>query len=328
MAAFTTLTDGFTPNAHLAELITACNERRLAAIASGATGLPGAIPSTEPGVFQGDGLTKPLHLLVQEMLEALAPHFVDHGHGYLDTGFRPLPLYTLASWRSAAGLSSSGFRRATAWVDPSAAPSFEYGRIQTGDIAGYWIWEDIVKGLKALQWTDGGWSGLDDPQSIIIDGEHAQTQEDAIDLANAAWHDSSWEDVPDATSAQHSDISVLNDSVSAAYWAYSLRAYRRKPTLSLAAAAPVAATVTFVGWSERSIITWPFYDFGQTQFAENEWLDHANVALAEESTGASAGYSAMPPQSSDPFSHVVVDSPPYGRRYRIYSILKWTFTHS
>jgi hypothetical protein len=149
MADFTAVTHGFTPQLYMSELIDAANERRLAAIYSGATGLPPAIPSTAESVqsFQG-GAVKPTHLLIQEMLEALAVHYVNH-----DASAPYLTPFTVATWRTSAGLNSSGFRRATEWDDPSADPTFDYGLIQTGDIAGYWVWEDIVKGLKALKWT-------------------------------------------------------------------------------------------------------------------------------------------------------------------------------
>lgn len=55
--------------------------------------------------------------------------------------------YTVQSWMDKAGFSS-GFRRKT---DPSgwASP----GPIQTGDILGPWIWEDLTAGMAALTHT-------------------------------------------------------------------------------------------------------------------------------------------------------------------------------
>ena len=149
MADFTAVTHGFEPQLYMSELIDAVNERRLAAIYSGATGLPPAIPSTAESVqsFQG-GAVKPTHLLIQEMLEALAVYYVNH-----DASAPYLTPFTVATWRTVAGINASGFRRANTWANPSVNPTFSYGNIQTGDIAGYWVWEDIVKGLKALKWT-------------------------------------------------------------------------------------------------------------------------------------------------------------------------------
>lgn len=60
--------------------------------------------------------------------------------------------FTVSSWRAAAGLHENGFRRVTSW-DGSIPPIFSYGKIEPGDIDGYWIREDLIKALSALKWT-------------------------------------------------------------------------------------------------------------------------------------------------------------------------------
>jgi len=84
---------------------------------------------------------------LQRRIEELVPNFVDHTVDLTTVG-QPT-MFTLASWRSAAGLPSSGWRRST--VVPWDGVS--YGRMQTGDVIGNWIFEDIQKGLTALKWT-------------------------------------------------------------------------------------------------------------------------------------------------------------------------------
>jgi hypothetical protein len=61
-------------------------------------------------------------------------------------------VYTLATFRSVAGLPEDGFRRATAWngVDD---PTWSYGVMQAGDIIGPWIFEDLQAAFDALRWT-------------------------------------------------------------------------------------------------------------------------------------------------------------------------------
>lgn len=52
---------------------------------------------------------------------------------------------------AAAGLPSTGFRRATAW-DGVNDPAWQYGKMQAGDIIGPWIIEDLQKYLSVLRW--------------------------------------------------------------------------------------------------------------------------------------------------------------------------------
>ena len=94
----------------------------------------------------------PALLRLQQDLETICQYYVDPSGGDPTTTYFP-PAYTVATWRAAAGLNSSGFRRVVGPWDGSATPTFAYGLIQDGDIFGYWIWEDLVYGIITLKWS-------------------------------------------------------------------------------------------------------------------------------------------------------------------------------
>ena len=88
--------------------------------------------------------------LVQNFTQTLPPSFVDHTQTI--EGKTSVPMFTLTTWRDAAGLNTNGFRRVTEW-DGTGIPTFCYGIAQDGDIMGYWIFDDLQKGLSTLKWT-------------------------------------------------------------------------------------------------------------------------------------------------------------------------------
>lgn len=108
----------------------------------------------EPG---GDIQALALWTEIQNWLEENCVNFVDHNVAI--EGAASVTMFTLATWRAAAGLDVDGFRRATVWVpDPTspdwtADPDFSFGVMQAGDILGPWILDDLQKGLSALKWT-------------------------------------------------------------------------------------------------------------------------------------------------------------------------------
>ena len=87
------------------------------------------------------------------------------------SGTTMLPKWTLATWSAAAGLNSTStggqeFRRVSGVWDGASTPTFQYGFIQTGDILGYWIWEDLVLGLQRLNWTVMTGGGIGNPYRV------------------------------------------------------------------------------------------------------------------------------------------------------------------
>lgn len=315
MAAFTEVTNGFAPQLNMAEIVNAVNERRLAAIASGVTGLPDAIPTASPQSFQG-GAVKPTHLLIQEMLEALAIWYVDHGATTpVDTP------YTLTTFRTRAGLNSSGFRRASTWANPAAAPSFSYGKIQTGDIAGYWIWEDIVKGLEALKWTRKGVTSFEGTQLRSGYGEGAN----AVADADASWMAASW------TTADNEYFRNCLMYFTGPQWTpkANIWVWRSKHKVLLSAAAPVNVSAEF--WS---YISTPAADrfFDLESYSENTWILFETVAIAASGTNAvMKDYNMVANPMSNPMSTAGI-GPDYDRAGSAcganWVMLKWTFSHS
>ena len=95
---------------------------------------------------------------LQSWLETECLSFIDHVKGPLNDDEDAFLYFTLTTWRTTAGLNSSGFRRST---DNGA--SYSYGQMQAGDQIGPWIFEDLQKGFGALKWvvTNGTFSGTD-----------------------------------------------------------------------------------------------------------------------------------------------------------------------
>ena len=93
------------------------------------------------------GVWQPYIVFLQQELETLAPLYIDHENGQLTDTEDDILYFTLDNWRAAAGLNANGFRRSTDGI------SFSSGQVQTGDIIGPWIFEDLQKALSALRWT-------------------------------------------------------------------------------------------------------------------------------------------------------------------------------
>lgn len=115
------------------QMRSALDERRAA------IGLASAFPALGTGA---DLQAAAIYSALQSGMESICTEFLNHTGG--DANFPAW--YTLASWRAAAGLGA-GFRRATTWG------AYSYGTMQAGDIIGPWVFQDIQRGLSALQWT-------------------------------------------------------------------------------------------------------------------------------------------------------------------------------
>jgi len=289
MATFTTITHGFTPQLSMSEIVDAVNERRAAAIASGATGLPSAIPSTPASVqsLQG-GSVKPIHLLIQELLEALSTRYINHNASTPVTTF-----YTLATWRAEASLNSSGFKRATEWLDPSVNPTFSYGLIQTGDIAGYWIWQEIVNGIKALKWTrkiPNAYSG----EHIDLSA-NASTVSGAKSAVDALWSSGTWI-TTGAWDYRACYVSISEEQSDNTYFAY-VSGERSTMKVTLSSSAPVSCTVKFImSVDDGGYAT--YYDF--ESLAENTLIEIDEQTIAATGTVAIMDSTNMPSPTATP----------------------------
>ena len=97
---------------------------------------------------------------MQGWVEANCIYFVDDDSFSTSTEYTNVNAiaYTLSNFRTAAEITS-GFRRATSWptdwTDYGDA-AYSYGRIQSGDIIGPWIYDDLQKAFDALRWSYAG----------------------------------------------------------------------------------------------------------------------------------------------------------------------------
>lgn len=174
-ADFTTLTAG--ENAlsltMANELVTAYSERRQAIGQS-------AVSALTAGTMAND---KTLWLAMQTWLEANCTSFVDHVSGPLNGGGTDFLYFTLATWRAAAGLNASGFRRS---LDNGA--TFSYGTITAGDDWGKWNFDDLQKGFGALKWTKPTLSWVDgNSASVSLSPAPSLTWEEVKTAAETAW---------------------------------------------------------------------------------------------------------------------------------------------
>lgn len=90
---------------------------------------------------------------IQQWLESNCTSFVDHVNGPLNEDETGFLMFTKETWQVAAGLNvgagpGESFRRR---IDPGDADS--YGYLTMGDYRGPYCFEDIQKGLLALQWS-------------------------------------------------------------------------------------------------------------------------------------------------------------------------------
>lgn len=276
------MTDGeeLTPTL-VGALVLAFNERRGAAVASGAAGMPDALDVT-PGNYwslQG-GSVEPLFRVMQRGLEAMAPAFVDH------TGDGPYDLFTVETWREVAGLHEDGFRRATEYDPGVGEPEWEYGLVEDGDILQYWIVDDLMKGLNALRWTKADVTGYREYEHR--DGRELfpatyGTLSSAVASCDALWASAPWMTTeegwtggftPPDSAPYGIDEAIRWGHVSGvgsgSSWDVRCFAWRSKPYLEFVESAPVGGDVEFWGTQIKQSSTDTYYDF-EGKFAEDTW---------------------------------------------------------
>lgn len=105
--------------------------------------------------------------------------------------------YTLASFRSVAGLHEDGFRRVPEGVEWNGTddPVWSYGQMQEGDIIGPWIFEDLQKAFSVMLWAVS-LSKCDLLDGLVKAGSGSSTgsADEAYALAVTDWNNSGWYD--------------------------------------------------------------------------------------------------------------------------------------
>lgn len=118
----------------------------------------------------------------QQWLQTYCTSFVNHSQAI--EGEQVIPMYTLASWRTAAGISSSGFSRTRNKVPAG------YGIMQAGDDINATVITELVAGFSALKWTNQSATRTGFRREVDISG-YANCAA-ALASGDAAWTAASW----------------------------------------------------------------------------------------------------------------------------------------
>jgi hypothetical protein len=125
-------------------------------------------------------------------------------------GASEFPVYTREVFKTRTGLTGGdantvGFRRATEydpdvnnWMDYND-PMYSYGTIQSDDIRGPWIFEDLQKAFDMMRWTARERTEYIDPQNKTASTPNVfestlETKQEAIDEIASLWESTEWED--------------------------------------------------------------------------------------------------------------------------------------
>jgi hypothetical protein len=235
-----------------------------------------------------------------------------------------IPFYTLSAHRDNAGMSASGFRRATSW-NPEASDwtdvddgMFAHGLMQEGDIIGPWILDDLQRAFDALRWTYGKGSIAD---AYIRSGSGA-TRSDAI----AAFNADSW-----LAGSVYGFYQCYASNDGAGTW-FNSRAKGKVQVSSIsthvAHAADAYGFVTDSGAGN-------FVDRDSFGATENEWYFLESFSADTVDTRTTATYGAIDTAPLTAYSDgagtfadaiKMGDALPIGGEQGM--VLKWSFTHT
>lgn len=268
------------------------------------------------GINEGDDI-QTVHAR-QTWLEDNCVNFVDHTQAI--NGAASIPMFTLASWRSAAGLNASGFQRSTDGI------SFTYGLTTGGYIIGDWIWDELAKGYSALKWTVRNGDAATDEQYRTATGTPDADCETARNSQIAAWAASSW-GADGAKATQYfaeSDIDYVGPNLE-----FSAQRYAAKYGITgIPDFRPHAADLYFYGYSTVSDA---FEDIDTLGFEYHKYLYWETFAEAAVTSHAMADYIGY--YDGNPVELSAVSGCPSPLVRTVGSeharwILKWNFTNS
>lgn len=194
----------------------------------------------------------------QDWLEVNCMYFVDYINGPLNPAGTDFLYFTLATWRAAAGINASGFRRVpegVAW-DGTNPPvgGYSYGKMQADDVIPA-VFAEIQAGFAVLQWTmtyEGGsfyQTGYPSTcssyqrQSRVASGSN-NICEDAMAAMDTSWA-AGWNPVSDGPRERYSAEASSHDNYlpSAKYYWYSGRTKSGSIITGIPTFRPHAATL-------------------------------------------------------------------------------------
>jgi len=130
------------------EIIAAYSERRQAIGQSAVTALASGTAAQSLAYWKA----------IQQWIETYASSFVNHTATI--EGEASITMWTFSTMVAATDMNASGWRRATSynsttddWTDVDDAMYATEGQIESGDIRGPWIFDDLQMALDMLRWT-------------------------------------------------------------------------------------------------------------------------------------------------------------------------------
>lgn len=244
---------------------------------------------------------------LQSELEYLPSLYVDHVSGPLNAGKTGFLYFTLATWRVAAELNINGFHRST------DGTTFYYGQMQTGDIIGSWIFEDIEAGFSALKWTY--WTNRS-----ITSYDEKSSFGTTYGACISDWATKSW--VTNSGSQQYSaDATVGYDM----YWKWNAHRSRIKDTLTFPANCVNRSMDVYMNSTPTP--GYGFYDFDDWDATSGEFFKYDEVASFSGTTYISDWFGNI-----DTCPWELVPEPPPGQirdswNASPYYLAKWDFTY-
>ena len=259
---------------------------------------------------------------IQYWVEWNCLYFIDLVDGPLSADRTAFLYWTLASFRTAAGLNAAGFRRVPEGVewDGETDPVWSYGHMEAGDIIGPWIFEDLQKAFAMLQHTsrapaqvngakrEGGASG---------GASTGETFAEVLAKARIAWAAASW--VSGAWRA-YSASSIRYDEQE---W-YVIEGSRQRANFQITEVATcVPCAIDF--YSKPFIPGWVFNDIDGLGFAD---AVYALIQSLPEDTTATRTTPMLGDISTAPFDLVVTTGDFACNSESNRAVLKWNFTNA
>lgn len=262
---------------------------------------------------------------------SLYEQFVDHTT--LGTsGPATLANYTVTKWYAVRSAVGPYLRRCTTWADGQNPTFTTPGFIQTGDILGPWIWEDLIADLQLLKYTMRAMttnsSGALQKSASVSDWD--------FDTCVSAF-DASWAATAPSSGTGASNIRVVRyRSDDTCPW--TLHATKEwggwQTTLPDASNYGLAAPTPQVWESAGNYGSpaWPFWNPAGWQqdkyYPSSESLTINGFSVSAPVTSTLPGYTGNPVTDTGLDTPSSPDSQEYGSSYNAYCVHQWAFTNA
>ena len=160
---------------------------------------------------------------IQEWLDNNCTSFVNHTIDLTTVGIPTM--FTTTTWRDVAGIDSSGWKRSTTgtWTG-------DYGYMQTGDVIGPWIYDELQAGLSALKWTKKGSDIQDTARKTAYEDGIYTTCDVVLAAYKAEWIAAGW--IADGYPSYYTAYYLRNHLSRNNSWIFEGRRRRARPTVS------------------------------------------------------------------------------------------------